>query len=170
MSGYVLGKKSLSFCPHVDPRMMRLFVRGLELSDQDAGFHEPQSRTVAEESALVAAGKSHTLKSHHIIDINPAWAAPGFSGAGDAVPWNGTSFVWEWPRCLVVAAAMRRASMALGIPATWGGCWDRLLSEIPGDGSAAAMKAASDDYIRRHRAMGNANPFVDGPHFEFGRN
>lgn len=164
---YALGTRSLSFCTHVDPRMMALARCAIGVSTRDFGFTAEQSRTVAEEQTLVAKGFSHTLHSHHIIDcIAPGhWAQPGYSGAIDAVPWNGSVFVWDWDMIYPIAAAFKAASLKLNIPATWGGCWDRLLSEIPGD-DAAAMKAASQDYLARRGGHG----FIDGPHFEIGIN
>lgn len=158
---YALGAKSLSFVSHVDPRMIAVAKLAIGLSTQDFGFTEEQSRTAAYEAQLVAAGKSHTMHSHHIIDcIAPGhWATPGFSGAVDAVPWNGTAFVWDWNLIYPIAAAFKAASVQLATPVTWGGCWNKLLSEIEGD-DAAAMQMA-------HTAAGG---FADGPHFELGRN
>jgi hypothetical protein len=158
---HALGPRSLGFVTHVDPRMVAVAKLACNLSAQDFGFTEEQSRTLAYERELVARGVSHTLHSHHIIDcIAPGhWAAPGCSGAVDAVPWNGSAFVWEWPRIYVIAAAFKAASLQLAIPVTGGLCWGKLLSEIPGD-DAAAMEAA-------HLAAGG---FADGPHFEYGRN
>ena len=77
----------------------------------------------------------------NIIDCEQGWAAKGFSGAVDAVAWDGAKFVWEWDRQYVIAAAFLAASKALQIPITWGGCWRKLMTDIPGDGSPAAMKA-----------------------------
>ena len=159
---YTLGARSLSFCSHVDPRLMAVANLAISISGQDFGFTQEQSRTLADEQALVARGVSHTLKSHHIIGT--VGAAPGYSGALDAVPWNGSAFVWEWPRIYVVAKAFQQASIQLKTPLTWGGVWDRFMSEYND------MQAASADYIARKRAAGNPNPFVDGPHFELGAN
>ena len=162
-----LSQKSLDYCTHVDPRLIAVVQNALTLSTQDAGFTTEQSRTQAEEDALVAKGVSHTHHSHHIIGC--PGAAPGCSGAVDLVPWNGAAFVWEWPRVDVLAAAMRQASIDLATPITWGGVWDRLMSEIPG-GDAAAMSSASNAYAARERAAGVFHPLLDGPHYELGRN
>ena len=164
---YAFGARSLGFCTHVDPRMVDTAKLALSLSAQDFGFTEEQSRTLNYQRELVRKGVSQTLHSHHIIDCNGpgVWALPGHSGALDAVPWDGTKFVWDWEKVYEVAAAFKKASRQNGIPVTWGGCWDRLLSEIPGD-DAAAMKHASDDYVRRH----GGHAFIDGPHFEWNRN
>lgn len=152
---FALGARSLSFVSHVDPRMVAVAQAAIALSSQDFGFTAEQSRTLAEEQALMAQGVSHTLHSHHIIDCETGWAAPGHSGAVDAVPWSGSAFVWDWNLIYPIAAAFKAASIQLATPVTWGGCWNKLLTEIPGD-DAAAMQAAHAGF--------------DGPHFELGRN
>jgi hypothetical protein len=162
-----LSPHSLSFCTHVDPRLIAVAKLAISLSTQDFGFTAEQSRTVAEERALMMSGASHTMHSHHLINDGslgwePTQSEIGFSGAVDAVPWNGSAFVWDWSLIYPIAAAFRDASIRLATPVTWGGCWGKLLSEIPipnGDG-AAAMQAA-------HLAAGG---FADGPHYELGRN
>jgi peptidoglycan LD-endopeptidase CwlK len=161
---YALGARSLSFITRVDPRLVAVAKAAIAVSTQDFGFTAEQSRTVAEEHQLLLSGASHTMHSHHLIndgslDWEPTRSQLGFSGAVDAVPWNGSAFVWEWPRIYSIAAAFRAASIQLATPITWGGCWGKLLAEIPG-GDAAAMQAA-------HYAAGG---FADGPHFELGRN
>jgi hypothetical protein len=150
---FALGARSLSFCAHVDPRMMAVAKLAISLSTQDFGFTQEQSRTLAQEADAVRKGVSHTMHSHHLI--GPPYASAGFSGAVDAVPWSGGKFVWDWALIYPVAAAFRAASLQLKEPITWGGNWGRLMSEIPGD-DAAAMKAAQNSW--------------DGPHFELGRN
>jgi peptidoglycan L-alanyl-D-glutamate endopeptidase CwlK len=161
---YSLGQRSLSFCTRVDPRLMAVAKLAISLSTQDFGFTAEQSRTVAEEAEEVAKGFSHTMHSHHLInDGSLGWevtpSAVGFSGAVDAVPWNGTTFVWDWPLIYPIAVAFKAASLQLSIPVTWGGgFWGKLLSETPGD-DATAMEAA-------HNAGGG----FDGPHHELGRN
>ena len=150
---YVLGARSLGFCSHVDPRMMAVAKLAISLSAQDFGFTQEQSRTLAQEAEDVRRGVSHTMHSHHLI--GPPYAAPGFSGAVDAVPWDGTAFKWDWALVYPIASAFKAASLKLATPITWGGAWGRLMSEIPGD-DATSMKAAQVSW--------------DGPHFELGRN
>lgn len=156
---YVLGTRSLSFCTRVDQRLMAVTHLAITLSEQDFGFTAEQSRTMVEEAAELAKGFSHTMHSHHLInDGSLVWertpSAIGTSGAIDAVAWDGKRFVWEWPRQYVIAAAFKAASIQLATPITWGGCWSKLMTEIPGD-DAAAMKAVQNGF--------------DGPHFELGR-
>lgn len=160
---YALGARSLGFVTHVDPRMVAVAKLACTLSAQDFGFTAEQSRTVAEERAEVVQGRSQTMRSHHLInDGSLTWektpSAVGFSAAVDAVPWNGSAFVWDWNLIYPIAAAFKTASIQLVTPITWGGCWGKLLQEIEGD-DAAAMKAA-------HLAAGG---FADGPHMQLGR-
>jgi peptidoglycan LD-endopeptidase CwlK len=156
---FVLGARSLSFITHVDPRMVAVAQKAIELTTQDFGFTEEQSRTMAQEAEKVREGFSHTMHSHHIIDCEPGWSAPGTSGAVDAVPWNGTAFVWDWNLIYPIAAAFKAASIQLNIPITWGGgSWGKLMTEYAGD-DAAAMQA-------EHGIGGG----FDGPHYELGRN
>ena len=164
-----LSERSLSFAAHVDPRLLAVARLAIALSTQAFGFTAPQSRTRAEEAELVRQGRSHTLKSHHIIDGGPGWASPGCSGALDAVPIDEAgAFVWEWPRIYHIAAAFRAASDRLATPITWGGVWDRLMSDY--GPSPAEIEAAEQAYAARQHAAGNHRILLDGPHFELGRN
>lgn len=157
---YALGSRSLSFVTRVDPRLIAVAKAAIAISTQDFGFTAEQSRTIAEERALMLKGFSHTMHSHHLINDGslgwePMQSEIGFSGALDAAPWDGTKFVWDWDLIYPIAAAFKRASIQLGFPVTWGGCWRKLLSEIPGD-DAAAMKSAHTGF--------------DGPHMQLGAN
>jgi peptidoglycan LD-endopeptidase CwlK len=152
---FALGARSLSYCTRVDPRLMAVVARALTLSTVDACVTQEQTRTPEQEQALIAAGRSTTMHSHHIIGYGEA--APGCSGAIDLVPWIGQPS-WDWNLIYPLAAAMRQASIDLATPITWGGCWSKLMQEIAGS-DATAMQAATA-----------GNRFPDGPHFELGRN
>jgi peptidoglycan L-alanyl-D-glutamate endopeptidase CwlK len=170
---YVLGARSLSFITKVDPRLVKVAQLAITLTTQDFGFTEEQSRTVAEEQQKIDQGASQTLRSHHLInDGSLTWektpSQVGFSGALDAVPWNGTAFVWEWPRIYNIAAAFRAASDQLATPITWGGVWDKLMSEY--GATAAEIQAEEQAYVARQNAAGNHHVLLDGPHYELGRN
>jgi peptidoglycan L-alanyl-D-glutamate endopeptidase CwlK len=170
---YVLSAGSLGLITKVDQRLVKVAQLAITLTTQDFGFTEEQSRTLAEEAQKIAKGDSQTLRSHHLInDGSLTWektpSAIGYSGALDAVPWNGTAFVWEWPRIYQVAAAFRAASDQLNTPITWGGVWDKLMSEY---GSTPAEIAAEElAYVARQKAAGNHRVLIDGPHYELGRN
>lgn len=160
---YAFGARSLGFITHVDPRLVAVAKAAITLSTQDFGFDAEQSRTVVEEAIEVREGFSHTMHSHHLInDGSLGWektpAVVGFSGAVDAVPWNGTTFVWDWNLIYPIAAAWKAASIQLATPITWGGVWGKLLQEIEGDDASAMAHA--------HLTLGG----FDGPHYELGRN
>lgn len=167
---YALGQKSLSFCQHVDPRLIAVVQKALSYRVQDGGFACEQSRTLDQEKVLVAQGVSHTLHSHHIIDCMPGWAPPGFSSAVDLVPWNGSAFTWNWTMCYALASAMRRAAVESNIRITWGGCWDKTLNEMgsapEAPMSGVAIAAESSAYAARQADKGNPHAFLDGPHYQ----
>ena len=160
---YLLGAKSLANLAGVDPALVAVAKLAITLTGQDFGFTTPQVRTVAQEEVLIAQGASHCLHSHHIP--GPEGDGPiGRGGACDAVPWTGSAFVWEWPRIFVIARAFKGAAARLNTGITWGGVWDKLMSQY--DDPAAEESA----YVGRRQAGGYPRVFVDGPHFELGRN
>lgn len=161
----------VAYCSHVDPKLIAVVKLAATYSTQKFGITTEQSRTLAEEEELVRQGASHTLKSHHIIDcVAPGhWAEPGFSGAVDLVPINEAgAFVWEWPLIYEIAAAMRRASDELATPITFGGVWDKLMSEY--GATAAEIETEVAAYTARQHAAGNHSVLLDGPHYERGAN
>ena len=162
------GTTSLANLAGVDPRLVTAAKMALSFSTQDFGFPDPNTRTLAQEEALVAQGKSHTLKSHHIPPPAPGkgtfYNGVAYSGAVDCVPWNGNAFVWDWNLIYLIWHAWRRVAELTGNPYTWGGVWDKLITEY--DDPESEMNA----YIARQKAAGNEHPFVDGPHFEWGPN
>jgi peptidoglycan L-alanyl-D-glutamate endopeptidase CwlK len=164
---FSFGAKSLSYCQHVDPRLMMVARLAISRSVLDFGMTEDQSRTEAQQRAKVAAGFSKTMDSPHRIQ------ADGFSKALDLVPWVDGKFQWgdaQWmvqpvggPRIaafMEIASAMQSAASELGEPIRWGGVWDRSLGQLASgaDGLAAELEA----YKARH----GGPDFLDGPHFE----
>lgn len=168
-----LSLRSLSYCTHVDPRLMAVVHRAAQLSTQDFGVTEEQSRTPAEQALKVARGVSKTMHTHHLINDGKGSASfmktppqIGFCGAIDLVAWTGSAYSWaSWTPYFAIAAAMGLASVQLSTPLTWGGDWDRLLEELFTAGEtdlakiAAALEAAHD-----------ASGGFDAPHHQLGRN
>lgn len=165
---FAFGPTSQANLAGVHPNMVELATLALSLSAQDFGFPSPNTRTAAEEAALIAAGKSHTMHSHHIP--GPQGLGPiGFSGAVDAVPWNGSTFAWDWSLIYPVWHAFRKASDQLNRPITWGGVWDKLVSAY--DDPQAEMQAYSAREKARKIAAGlSPTVLLDGPHYELGTN
>jgi peptidoglycan L-alanyl-D-glutamate endopeptidase CwlK len=145
--GYVLGKRSKEKLQGVDPRMVRIVERAIELSEQDfsviCGL-----RTVAEQEALVAKGASQTMKSKHLEGL-----------AVDLAAWC-DGIRWELNLYDEIADAMRKAAIEEGVTIRWGAAWHKTLNEW--DGTAEDLM---NEYVDLRRSQGR-RPFIDGPHFE----
>ena len=78
---FALGAKSLAELAGVDPRLVAVVKRAIEISPQDFAVHDGL-RTEAEQTALVRAGASQTMNSMHRKQAD---------GFGHAVVWSLTS-------------------------------------------------------------------------------
>lgn len=163
-----LGSRSLTQLATVAPDLQRVVRAAADLSSQDFGVYEGV-RSLARQKQLLAQGATKTLHSKHLPHPD------GFGHAVDLVAWIGTAsdprrvtpagaWSWDWKYVWPIAAAMQRASNDLGVPITWGAVWDRLISELPQ--GEAGLKAAVERYKARHPG----SDFLDGPHFQLGRN
>jgi peptidoglycan L-alanyl-D-glutamate endopeptidase CwlK len=149
-SGFTFGRSSEKELFGVDARLVKVVRRALEISSQDFMVFDGL-RTLTEQTALRAAGKSQTLNSKHLVGL-----------AVDLVPWINGKPTWSWDGCAKIAWAMDRASMEQGINhlITWGGAWDRTLADFDGDWLNYLQEV--DAYKRRHPGP----DFIDGPHFQ----
>lgn len=149
-SNFRFGPASERELVGVNPDLIRVTRRALELSTQDFCVFDGL-RTVKEQQALVAKGASKTMQSKHLLGL-----------AVDLVPWIGGKPVWDWDGCYKIAFAVDRAATELGLAhkMTWGGAWDRRLSDF--GGAAGAYKAEVEKYRVRHQGA----DFIDGPHFQ----
>lgn len=106
---YTLGKRSLDRLLGVNPDLVRVVKRAIELTEHDFSVIEGV-RTVETQRAYVAKGVSKTMNSRHItghaVDLYPV---------GRPTPWD---------KCPVVAAAMLAAAKELGVAIRWGGDWN----------------------------------------------
>lgn len=151
---FKLGKNSIARLQGVDPRLVRVVRRAIQLTTQDFTVLEGV-RTVATQRDYVARGASQTMDSRHLVQ------ADGLGKAVDLVPWAGGVPRWEWPLIWPIAEAMRQAAIAEGVPIRWGGSWERLdLIKTP-----AGVKRSVDAYTAARRAQKRA-AFLDGPHYE----
>lgn len=102
-------------------------------------------RSIAEQRAKVAAGKSQTMLSRHItghaIDF-----APIVEGKAD----------YSWATIFQVVDAFREAAEELGHPIRWGGCWQIM---------NAPAQEMFDEYVESKRQL-HEKPFLDGVHIE----
>ena len=121
--GYKLGALSLRRLEGVDPRLVRVVRRAIEISTVDFSVLEGL-RTLARQKQLYAQGRTApgkivtwTMNSRHLR--NPV---TGFGGAVDLVP-----FPLDWNdvrKFDAIGKAMRQASRELGIPVRWGYDWN----------------------------------------------
>jgi len=150
-TGFVWGKSSLNELKGVDPRLVECATLALtKYSLQDYRCYDGL-RTPAEQAKHVKAGNSRTMQSKHLDGL-----------AVDLVPVIGGILKWDWNGCYKIAYAMDQAATELGIAhlITWGGAWDRKLSDF--GGNERAYQAEVEAYKIRH----SGSDFIDGPHFE----
>ena len=144
---YKLGTRSLQKLEGVNPDLVAVVSRAIELSEQDfsviCGL-----RTVKEQEALVAKGASQTMKSKHI--------------EGNAVDLAAycDNIRWELNLYDEIADAMRKAAKELGVTLRWGAAWHKNLTDWNG-----TAEDLMNEYIDLRRSQGR-RPFIDAPHFE----
>lgn len=114
MSNFKFSQRSENNLKGVNPDLVRIVRRALQLSPVDFGITEGL-RTVERQRQLVAAGKSQTMNSRHIsghaVDV---FAYPTSAGS------------WEWKYYEQIATAFKQAAKELNIPVEWGGDWKTL--------------------------------------------
>jgi peptidoglycan L-alanyl-D-glutamate endopeptidase CwlK len=144
---YKLGTRSLQKLEGVNPDLVAVVSRAIELSKQDfsviCGL-----RTVKEQEALVAKGASQTMKSKH-LEGNAVDLAAYCDGIR-----------WELNLYDEIADAMLKAAKELGVTLRWGAAWHKTLNDW--DGTAEDLM---NEYIDLRRSQGK-RPFIDAPHFE----
>lgn len=114
MSNFKFSQRSENNLKRVNPDLVKIVRRALQLSPVDFGITEGL-RTVERQRQLVAAGKSQTMNSRHIsghaVDV---FAYPTSAGS------------WEWKYYEQIATAFKQAAKELNIPVEWGGDWKTL--------------------------------------------
>jgi peptidoglycan L-alanyl-D-glutamate endopeptidase CwlK len=107
-------------------------------------------RTEEEQKKLVAAGKSQTMKSKHLV-----------GRAVDLMAYVDGKGCWELNVYDDLCDAMKAAAKELGVAIKWGAAWSEGdIRTYEGTAEDAMMK-----YIDLRRSEGR-RPFIDGPHFE----
>lgn len=145
---YQLGARSLKELIGVNPKLVRLVKRAIEITDQDFTVYDG-IRSVEEQRALVAKGASKTMDSKHLT-----------GNAVDLVPYVNGKLRWEWPLIFPIAEAMRRACLEQSVPLRWGGCWQN----IHNASNDVTMEGRYEMYIN------SGGTFPDGVHFELYEN
>ena len=149
MSEFKLSKRSLDNLEGVDPYLVGVVKKAIELTKVDFGVIEGL-RTPERQRDLVQAGASQTMFSKHIQ-----------GKAVDLMAYIGSRASWELNLYDDIADAMKQAAMVLNVPVRWGGAWN--VDDIrKWDGT---MYSAMNHYIDERRKQGR-KPFIDGPHFE----
>ena len=146
---FKLSERSLSKLEGVDNSLVAVVKRAIELTKVDFGVIYGM-RTVEEQEKLVAAGKSQTMKSNHLV-----------GKAVDLMAYVDGKGVWELNVYDDLCDAMKAAAEELGTPVKWGAAWSEGdIRTYPGTAEDAMMK-----YVDLRRSQGR-RPFIDGPHFE----
>lgn len=149
MSQFKLSQRSLSRLEGVDPKLVAVVKRAIELTKVDFGVTEGV-RSLETQKDYVARGVSQTMNSKHLT-----------GDAVDLVAYIGSRVSWELNLYDDIADAMQAAARELGVPLRWGAAWN-----VP-DIRAwhGSMADAMNHYIDERRKQGR-RPFIDGPHFE----
>jgi peptidoglycan L-alanyl-D-glutamate endopeptidase CwlK len=146
---FKLSQRSLDKLEGVDSDLVAVVKRAIELTKVDFGVIYGM-RTEEEQKKLVAAGKSQTMKSNHLI-----------GKAVDLMAYVDGKGVWELNVYDDLCDAMKAAAEELGTSVKWGAAWSEGdIRTYPGTAEDAMMK-----YIDIRRSQGR-RPFIDGPHFE----
>lgn len=155
---FALGRKSLANLEGVHPKLVAVVKRAIELTTQDFMVFDGL-RTMDEQKKLKARGASKTLDSYHLPQ------ADGWGHAVDLVPIIGGIPKWDWQGCAAIAFAVDRAATEMGVAdlLTWGGAWDRRLSDF--GGTPESYMAEVKAYQKRHLGP----DFIDGVHFQIRR-
>ena len=146
---FSLSSRSLAKLEGVDETLVEVVKRAIELTKIDFGVVYGM-RTEAEQEKLVAAGKSQTMKSKHLV-----------GRAVDLMAYVDGKGCWELNVYDDLCDAMKAAAKELGIAIKWGAAWSEGdICTYPGTSEDAMMK-----YIDLRRSQ-SRRPFIDGPHFE----
>jgi peptidoglycan L-alanyl-D-glutamate endopeptidase CwlK len=149
-----LSQRSLDRLEGVHPDMTAVVERAIQLSKVDFGVTQGV-RTLDEQKANVAAGRSQTMRSKHLLQQT------GFSHAVDVVAYVGSDVSWELNLYDDICDAFKEAAKEVGCSIKWGAAWS--------EGDIRTYLGTSEDammaYVDLRRSQGR-RPFIDAPHFE----
>ena len=149
-----LSARSRSRLEGVHPDLSAVVHRAIELTKVDFGVTQG-ARTLVQQEANVAAGKSQTMKSKHLIQDD------GYSHAVDVVAYVGPDVSWELNLYDDICDAFAQAAREMEVPIKWGAAWSEGdIRSYPGSAEDAMMA-----YVDLRRSQGR-RPFIDAPHFE----
>ena len=149
-----LSQRSMDRLEGVHPDMTAVVERAIHLTGIDFGVTQGV-RTLDEQKANVAAGRSQTMASKHLLQDD------GFSHAVDVVAYVGSDVSWELNVYDDICDAFKEAAKEVGCSIKWGAAWS--------EGDIRTYKGTSEDammaYVDLRRSQGR-RPFIDAPHFE----
>lgn len=108
---YKLGERSLKNINGVNPNLIKVVKRAIEITQIDFAVTEGL-RNEKRQKHLVKIGASQTLISKHLT-----------GDAVDLVAYDEGSFSWDWPLYHKIAEAMKQAAYELDVAIVWGGDW-----------------------------------------------
>jgi|TARA_B110000261_G_C12986888_1_gene318732 peptidoglycan L-alanyl-D-glutamate endopeptidase CwlK len=146
---FKLSQRSIDKMEGVDANLVAVTKRAIELTKIDFGVIYGM-RTIQEQEKLVAAGKSQTMKSKHLV-----------GRAVDLMAYVDGKGCWELNVYDDLCDAMKEAAKELSVAIKWGAAWSEGdIRTYPGTAEDAMMA-----YVDLRRGQGR-RPFIDGPHFE----
>ena len=146
---FKLSQRSIDKMEGVDADLVAVTKRAIELTMIDFGVIYGM-RTIQEQEKLVAAGKSQTMKSKHLV-----------GRAVDLMAYVDGKGCWELNVYDDLCDAMKEAAKELSVAIKWGAAWSEGdIRTYPGTAEDAMMA-----YVDLRRGQGR-RPFIDGPHFE----
>ena len=150
MSKFRLSKRSLDRLQGVDPKLVAVVKRAIEITKVDFAVTEGV-RTPERQRELFNKGASQIAEGGKHVT----------GEAVDLVAFIDNRISWELNLYDDIADAMQAAARELGVPLRWGAAWN-----VP-DIRAwhGSMADAMNHYIDERRKQGR-RPFIDGPHFE----
>ena len=149
-----LSQRSMDRLEGVHPHMTAVVERAIQLTGVDFGVTQGV-RTLDEQKANVAAGRSQTMASKHLLQDD------GFSHGVDVVAYVGPDVSWELNVYDDICDAFKEAAKEVGCSIKWGAAWS--------EGDIRTYEGSSEDammaYVDLRRSQGR-RPFIDAPHFE----
>ena len=109
---FQLSQKSLNKLQGVNPKLVQVVKRAIQLSTVDFGISEGL-RTLETQRKYVAAGKSQTMASKHLE-----------GKAVDLIAYVDGNISWELNLYDNIADAMAKAAKELNVPLRWGAAWN----------------------------------------------
>lgn len=110
---FKLSQKSLSKLEGVDPRLVKVIKRAIEVTEVDFTITEGL-RTKERQAQLLKEKKTTTSNSRHLT-----------GHAVDLAAWVNNTVSWEWKYYYQIADAMKKAASELNISIDWGGDWKK---------------------------------------------